>query len=102
MKQKLFILMTILIFSAFTNAQEKEDLKAINIVYNKNSTQQDFGVARLSQTLKILGYSPVLLDFSEATGKEEISVTMLPSDKNILNEGFALSNKTSGIELMCD
>ena len=40
-----------------------------------------------------------MLDVSEATGKEGISVAMLPSDKNILKEGFTLSNKINSIEV---
>ena len=100
MKNKLIIiLVTILTFSACNQARNEENLKLINVVYDKHSTQQTFGVTRLSQSLKSSGYSPVLVDQPDATGKEEISVILLPSDEQILKEGFSLSHVKSGIEV---
>jgi len=95
----ILVLIIILTFSALVHAEKKEHLKPINVVYDKHSTQQVFGVTRLSQSLKALGYSPVFTDRAEATGKEEICVTMLPSDGVIQKEGFALSHKKPGIEV---
>lgn len=69
------------------------------VVYDKHSTQQAFGVASLTQSLKSAGYSPVLVDRPDATGKEDIYVSMLSSDEIIQKEGFSLSKGKSGLEV---
>ncbi len=99
MKNKLIILVAILSFSVQLQAQNKVEHKPIPIKYDKYSTQQVFGVARLSQTLKAIGYSPVLADKAEANGNEKISVSLLPSDDLIQKEGFSLSHSNAGIEV---
>ena len=100
MKYKLIIvLVTILIISACNQAKNEENLEPIKVVYDKHSTQQTFGVTRLMQSLKSTGYSPVLVDRPDATGNEEIRVSMHPSDEVIQKEGFSLSRTKSGAEI---
>ena len=99
MKDKLIILVIILTFSVHVHAQNEKKFKPINVVFDKHSTQQTFGAMRLLQSLKSIGYSPVLLNQPEATGKEEICVTLLTSDELIQKEGFSLSHANAGIEV---
>ncbi len=71
MKNKLIIiLVTILPFSVVVQAQSEKKTNPITVVYDKQSTQQTFGVTRLIQSLKAIGYAPVLVDRPEANGKE--------------------------------
>ena len=98
MKKLHIVLIAILTLSA-CNQVKNEELKPINLVYDTHSVQQDFGVMRLSQSLKAAGYSPVLADQTEATGNDEIRVTILSSEEGIQNEGFSLSHGDSGIEI---
>ena len=99
MKNKLIILLvTILAFSA-CNQPKNEELKPINVVYDKHSSQQEFGLTRLSQSLNSAGYSPVLVDPQDASGEEEICVKMLTSDSLIQKEGFSLAHANSEIEV---
>jgi len=87
MKTKLLLLITILTTTACNRVMNEKNLEPINVVFNQNSTQQVFGVARLSQTLEGIGYSPILADKAEANGKEKISVSILPSDDKIQKKG---------------
>lgn len=100
MKNKLIILLvTILTSSACVHTQNEEKLKPINVVIDKQSSQQTLGLFSLSQALIGAGYSPVLVDRPNATGEEEISVSMLSSDDLIQKEGFTLAHTSSGIEI---
>ena len=100
MNNKLIILLvTILTSSACVHTQNEEKLKPINVVIEKQSSQQTLGFTSLSQALIGAGYSPVLVDRPNATGKEEISVNMLSSDALIQKEGFTLAHTSSGIEI---
>jgi hypothetical protein len=100
MRNKLILLViAIFTFSVFVHAQNNKSNKSIKVKYDKNSSQQVFGVTRLSQTLKAEGYSPVLDDVDSKSEIEGIYVNMLPSDAEIKKEGFALSKTNKGIEI---
>ena len=102
MNNKLIILLvTILTSSACVHTQNEEKLKPINVVIEKQSTQQTLGLTSLSEALIGAGYSPVLVDRPDATGKEEISVSMLSSDALIQKdvpkkEKRQVAKKTAG------
>ena len=92
---KIIVLIAIFFCQFYTFSQNK----TIRVQYDKNEKQQVFGVTRLSQTLKTKGYSPILVDVEEASGDEDIYITILPSDSLIEKEGFSLLPKQSRIEI---
>jgi hypothetical protein len=83
----------------FVHAQSTKGNKPIKITYDKNSSQQVFGVSRLSQSLKAIAYSPILIDEPKASEEEGIFVNMVPADEEIENEGFSLSRTKTGFEI---
>ncbi len=100
MNNKLIILLvTILVSSACVHTQKEEKHKPIHVAIDQQSSQQAFGLHSLSQALERAGYSPVLVDRTDATGKEEIRVNLLSSDALIQKEGFSLAHSNSGIEI---
>ncbi len=97
MKTKpVLLLFTILSFALHIQAQNSDKLKSINVKYNTNSSQQAFGIARLSQTLKTIGYSPVLVDAAKGGAEEGICVNLLAFDADIKKEGFELKKTSTG------
>ncbi|MFY0654001.1 MAG: hypothetical protein JXQ96_18310 [Cyclobacteriaceae bacterium] len=98
MKTLFLILVTIQTISACDRVKN-EELRSINIVIDKLSAKQDFGSLRLLQSLRSVGYSPILIDRKDVKGSEDIQVHVVANDTLIEKEGYSLAHSESGIEV---
>lgn len=71
----------------------------LSVVLNKSSPNECFGVAKLSEVLRRLGFRVLLTDHKEATSGEAIRVLRIdPSiDPEIRKEGFRITNSFDAV-----